>query len=32
MSSVRDKQDAAQSEFLNELIKYEDIGIAYYSD
>ena len=32
MSSVREKQDAAQSEFLNELIKYEDIGIAYYSD
>ena len=32
MSTVRDKQDQAQSEFLNELIKYEDMGIAYYSD
>ena len=32
MSSVREKQDSAQSEFMNELMKYEDIGLAYYSD
>ena len=32
MSSVREKQDSAQSEFMYELMKYEDIGLAYYSD
>ena len=32
MSSVREKQDSAQSEFMYELMKYEDIGLAYESD
>lgn len=32
MSTVREKQDKAQGELLNTLMKYEDIGIAYYGD
>ena len=32
MSSIREKQDKAQGDMLINLMKYEDIGIAYYSD
>jgi hypothetical protein len=32
MMNIRDKQDKAQSELLNNLMKFEDVGIAYYSD
>jgi len=32
MSTVRDKQDKAQTELIHNLMKYEDIAIAYYSD
>lgn len=32
MAAVRDKQDKAQSEMMFNLMKYEDIGIAYYAD
>lgn len=32
MSSVREKQDKAQTELIHNLMKYEDIAIAYYSD
>jgi hypothetical protein len=32
MSVIRDKQDTAQSKLLNDLMKYEDVGIAYFAD
>ena len=32
MSKVRDKQDKGQTDLLFDLMKYEDVGIAYYSD
>lgn len=32
MMNIRDKQDKAQSELLMGLMKFEDVGIAYYSD
>lgn len=32
MSDVREKQDKAQGDLLLSLMKFEDIGIAYYSD
>lgn len=32
MATVRDKQDKAQADLLEGLMKYEDVGIAYYSD
>jgi len=32
MATVRDKQDKAQADLLNNLMKYEDIGVAYYSE
>jgi hypothetical protein len=32
MSNVRDKQDKAQTDLIQNLMKYEDIAIAYYSD
>ena len=32
MANVREKQDKAQTDLLTNLMKYEDVGIAYYSD
>jgi len=32
MSTIREKQDKAQGDMLLNLMKYEDIGVAYYSD
>ena len=32
MSSVREKQDRYQKDTMNIIMKYEDIGLAYYSD
>ena len=32
MSTVREKQDKAQTELIHNLMKYEDIAVAYYSD
>jgi hypothetical protein len=32
MVEVRDKGDKAQTELMEQLMKFEDIGIAYYSD
>ena len=32
MAEVRDKQDSAQTDVMEQLMKFEDIGIAYYSD
>lgn len=32
MMNIRDKQNKAQSELLSNLMKFEDVGIAYYSD
>mmetsp|Transcript_15928 Transcript_15928/g.24608 ORF Transcript_15928/g.24608 Transcript_15928/m.24608 type:complete len:146 (+) Transcript_15928:960-1397(+) len=32
MVETRDKNDKAQSELMDQLMKFEDIGIAYYSD
>jgi hypothetical protein len=32
MSEVRDKQDKAQGDLLLSLMKFEDVGLAYYGD
>jgi hypothetical protein len=32
MATVRDKQDKSQSELLGNLMKFEDVAIAYYAD
>ena len=32
MSEVRDRQDQAENELLQSLMKFEDIGIAFYTD
>jgi hypothetical protein len=32
MSNVRDKQDKAQADLLLNLMRYEDVGVNYYSD
>lgn len=32
MATVRNKGDASQLEYMKVLMKYEDIGVNYYSD
>ena len=32
MSGVRDKADQNQTELLGQLMQFEDVGIAYYSE
>ena len=32
MAEVREKQDKSQTDIMEQLMKFEDIGIAYYSD
>ena len=32
MSSVREKQEKGQREIMSALMKYEEVGLAYYTD